>query len=268
MPSSPPSLSTSTQQRNWQDWQTKLRNHTTSLQLDLADNILEKFAIYAQLLIKWNKTYNLTSISSPADILTHHFLDSLAIAPYIGGGHRVLDVGSGAGLPGIPLALVFPTCKFVLLDSNSKKVNFLSHVVLQLALTNVEVVQERVERFHFPQCFDTIVTRATSTVTEIIQQTLQLICDSSDDDGDSHTNNLNSANKISGGQWLFMKGKYPTAELQALKKWPEQQKQQKSLIDTAKNAMQHFQCTVHRLIIPELDAERHLVCVKKIVNYE
>lgn len=211
------------------DWGERLSRNAAALQINLAPDIVDKLAAYALLLMKWNKAYNLTALDTPELIAIHHFLDSLAIAPHIVGPH-VLDVGSGAGFPGLPLALILPACKFTLLDSNSKKVRFLRHVVLALALDNVSVAEERVEKFHFHQCFATIVTRATSSITEIVQKTRSLIC-------------------AGNGQWLFMKGKYPERELQEFAVW--RQKLQVNL-----------ELQVQRLIVPELDAERHLVRVK------
>jgi len=126
----------------------------------------DKLLAYIDLLIKWNKVYSLTAICEPREILIRHILDSLAVAPFII-GPNILDFGTGAGLPGIPLALASLKHNFVLLDSVSKKTNFLQHVVLSLDIKNVTIVNSRVEKFQFAQGFDTVITRATTSVDMI-----------------------------------------------------------------------------------------------------
>ncbi len=165
--------------------------------LHLDDTAQHKLLEYVELLLKWNKTYNLTAINDPEEIIIRHILDSLAVAPYIQ-GERILDVGSGAGLPGIPLALAFPEKQFVLLDSNNKKIRFLTVVIATLKLNNVTVVQKRVEQYQPKHLFDCIVTRALAAVTEIIKITQHLY--------NEH------------GILAAMKGKYPTEELQEIQK--------------------------------------------------
>lgn len=156
----------------------------------------DPFLTYLALLQKWNKAYNLTAIRNLEDMVTHHILDSLAILPWIK-GPQLLDVGSGAGLPGIPLAIAMPSLKVVLLDSNGKKVRFLREVQRVLKLSNVEVVQSRVETYHPTSGFDTVTSRALSTIESFVQWTDHLIS--------KH------------GIWLAMKGKYPDTELSAIK---------------------------------------------------
>ena len=158
---------------------------------------LEKIIAYITLLNKWNKVYNLTAISAPKAILIRHIFDSLAITPFIKGPY-VLDFGTGAGLPGIPLALLLPEYNFVLLDSSHKKTTFLRHVVLTLNLKNIEIITKRIEEFHFAHLFATIVTRATTKLDIIIEKTEHL-CEKP-------------------GQILIMKGKNPTEELKTIKK--------------------------------------------------
>lgn len=154
-----------------------------------------KLLDYVLLLNKWSGTYNLTAITEPKQILIQHIFDSLTIAPYIVGAN-ILDVGSGAGLPGIPLALAFPEYQFTLLDSNGKKTTFLNHVILDLKIINVKVVQQRVEQFQPQLNFNTIVTRATAALSDLVKDT-------------QHLRDMNS-------QLLVMKGKYPVDELDAL----------------------------------------------------
>ena len=150
---------------------------------------------YLLLLKKWNQAYNLTAVRELPAMVTRHILDSLAIRPYVL-GQRVLDVGSGAGLPGIVLAITNPTLTFVLLDSNGKKTRFLNEVKRSLSLANVTIVQSRVENYRETVSFDTVMSRAFSDITQFIQWTQHLIAKQ--------------------GIWLAMKGQYPEAELMDL----------------------------------------------------
>lgn len=156
---------------------------------------VEPFITYLTLLNKWNKAYNLTAIRSLEGMVTHHVLDSLAILPWIK-GPQLLDVGTGAGLPGIPLALAVPSLNVVLLDSNGKKIRFLREVKRTLELTNVEIVQTRAEAYHPPSGFDTVTSRAFSTLESFVHWTRHLLSEK--------------------GIWLAMKGRYPDTELEAM----------------------------------------------------
>jgi 16S rRNA (guanine527-N7)-methyltransferase len=183
----------------------------------------EKFIHYLDLLAKWNKIYNLTSIRDPNDMVMLHILDSLSINPYLH-GTRILDVGTGAGLPGIPLAIIQPEKKFTLMDSNSKKTRFLTQVVLELKLTNVEVIHSRCEDLRPEQPFDSILSRAFASLRVMLEATHHLVA--------KH------------GRFLAMKGVYPESEIQELQ--------------------QGFKVlAVHKLVINGLAAERHLVCLAK-----
>jgi 16S rRNA (guanine527-N7)-methyltransferase len=121
---------------------------------------------FLALLAQWNRVYNLTAVRDPLEMVARHLLDSLAVAPYLD-GERVLDLGTGAGLPGIPLALLAPERQFVLLDSNGKKIRFVRQVVLELGLRNVEPVLARIEHYQPEHMFTTIVSRAVAE-TEIV----------------------------------------------------------------------------------------------------
>lgn len=155
----------------------------------------QPFMDYLQLLSKWNQNYNLTALKELDSMVTHHILDSLSILPWIE-GHHVLDIGSGAGLPGIPLALVLPDKHFVLIDSNGKKTRFMQEAKRVLRLTNVDIVQTRVETFQPPIKFDTILSRAFSDLTKMLSLSRHLLAKS--------------------GMWLAMKGRVPQEELQTL----------------------------------------------------
>jgi len=156
---------------------------------------VKPFIDYLLLLQKWNKAYNLTAIRELSEMATLHVLDSLAILPFLHGQH-LIDVGSGAGLPGIPLAIARPDCQIVLLDSNGKKTRFLQEVKRSLALSNIEIVHDRAENFHPAQPFDTVISRAFSDLAQMLYWTEHLVA--------------------SKGIWLAMKGRYPETELHAV----------------------------------------------------
>jgi 16S rRNA (guanine527-N7)-methyltransferase len=177
---------------------------------------------YLALLQKWNRVYNLTGVRDAREMVTRHLLDSFAIMPFVA-GPRVLDIGTGAGLPGIPLALALPDVEFVLLDSSSKKVQFVRHVVTELALDNVAVVCQRAQQYVPAAGFDTLVTRALASIKEILA-VVRPLC-------------------ARGGRVLVMKGLFPTEELAEL---PD-----------GYNVVR-----VARLQVPGLRARRHLVHIE------
>lgn len=172
-----------------------LQSGLDQLNLTLPQPAQDKILAYIDLLIKWNKVYSLTAICEPKEILIRHIFDSLAVTPFII-GPNILDFGTGAGLPGIPLALAFPEGNFVLLDSVSKKTNFLKHTILSLDIKNVSIVNSRVEKFQFEHGFDTVITRATTDV-DILCKLVQHL-------------------QAKSGQILAMRGKYTDSELDKL----------------------------------------------------
>lgn len=129
---------------------------------------------YLVLIRKWNKAYNLTAITDPEQMVIRHLLDSLSILPFIGAS-PVLDVGSGAGLPGIPLAIALPQHEFILLDNNGKKTRFLTQVKIELGLKNVEVVHNRIESFHPKQPVAIVTCRAFAALNTILDSTRHLV---------------------------------------------------------------------------------------------
>ena len=179
---------------------------------------------YVELLNKWNKTYNLTAVRKPEQMVSRHLLDSLSICPYLR-GKSILDVGTGAGLPGIPLAVVFPERQFTLLDSNNKKTRFVVQAVAELELPNVDVVQSRVEEFESEELFDTIISRAYSAIGEMVEQTSHLLA--------------------IGGRFLAMKGVNPIAEIDEL-------------------PSNYILKESHVIKVPGLEEERHLLEIKAI----
>jgi 16S rRNA (guanine527-N7)-methyltransferase len=146
-------------------------------------------------LVRWNRTYNLTAIKTPPAILTHHLLDSLAVNSALT-GTRIADVGTGAGFPGLPLALVNPARQFTLIDSVAKKLRFVAHAVAQLGLGNVTTLHARVESMRVAVPFDTVVARAFAPLPKLLAA-VACICGPQT-------------------ELLAMKGKWPQAELEAL----------------------------------------------------
>jgi 16S rRNA (guanine527-N7)-methyltransferase len=169
-------------------------------------------------LIKWNRAFNLTAVWTPRDIVKRHFLDSLSILPLVRG--RVLDAGSGAGFPAIPLALANPALQVTALDSNGKKARFLRHVQRTLQMPNLEVVEARVEHFEPAARFDIVTSRAFASLAEFFAATRNLLAP--------------------GGEWVAMKGKLDAQELAGI---PDD-------VEIREN---------RRLRVPGLDEERHAV---------
>lgn len=157
---------------------------------------IEQLLAFIKLIAKWNKAYNLTAVRNNEDMARLHILDSLAILPHIE-GKRVIDIGTGAGLPGIPLAIFLPEVEFVLLDSNAKKTRFVQQAILELKLKNVSVLHSRVEDYQPELGFDTVTMRAFASLPDIMKLTAHLL----------------SPN----GVLLAMKGQIPEAELEEIK---------------------------------------------------
>lgn len=206
-------------------WHTAERSLVAGLaKLSQPASLRDPLLAYLKLLEKWNAAYNLTAVRDPERMVTHHVLDSLAVIHYLH-GPRVVDVGAGAGIPGIPLALACPEFAFVLLDSNAKKTRFITQAINELGLTNVGVERTRAEDFHPVQSFDTVISRAFASLAEMLQMTQHL--------------------DAPGGLFLAMKGNYPHDELAAV---PPQFR-----VDRVESVQ-----------VPGLDAQRHVVCLTKV----
>ncbi|EPJ81954.1 MULTISPECIES: 16S rRNA (guanine(527)-N(7))-methyltransferase RsmG [Pseudomonas] len=173
----------------------ELSRGAQQLGVTLSEGQHNQLLAYLALLIKWNKAYNLTAVRNPDEMVSRHLLDSLSVVPFIE-GPRWLDVGSGGGMPGIPLAILFPEMKVTVLDSNGKKTRFLTQVKLELKLDNLEVIHSRAESYQPAVPFTGIVSRAFSSLEDFTGWTRHM--------GDTDT------------RWLAMKGLHPADELVAL----------------------------------------------------
>ena len=193
------------------------------LGLDLDTAGQQKLLDYLALIEKWNRVYNLTAVRDPAKMLANHVLDSLAVVPHVAGS-AIADVGSGAGLPGIPLALARPSSRVTLIESNQKKSTFLAQAVLELRLANVDVAATRVEGYERPASFDCVISRAFSDLGEFV----------------SLAGRLCKPDSV----LAAMKGVYPYEELAQLPAGFRLRK-------------------VIALEVPQLDAERHLVLIER-----
>lgn len=173
----------------------KLEVGAQQLGLDLPGAVIDKLLAYLELLVKWNKVHNLTAVRDPEEMVTLHLLDSLSVLPYVPAG-RLLDVGSGAGLPGIILAICRPDLQVTTIDSVQKKASFMRQVKAELQIDNLQVVAGRVEQLKPELPFDTVISRAFSEIALFIKLTKHLIAE--------------------GGLWLAMKGQMPQGELEAI----------------------------------------------------
>jgi 16S rRNA (guanine527-N7)-methyltransferase len=208
--------------RNAPDLSTRLRRGLAELGLALPDDRVDSLVAYVALLTRWNSAYNLTAVRDPAEMVPRHLLDSLAILPWIQ-GPRLLDVGTGPGLPGIPLALAEPTLRVTLLDANGKKVRFCRQAVMELGLANVQVVQARAEDYRPAEGFATITARAVADLPSLVAAVRHLLA--------------------AGTTLLAMKGAVPEAEVALL-------------------GAEGFSVAVHPLRVPGVDGERHLIEIR------
>ncbi len=145
-----------------------------SLNQDVTEENIDQLLNFVRLMEKWNKAYNLTAVRGSEEMVRRHILDSLAILPFVE-GKRVIDIGTGAGLPGIPLAICMPEISFTLLDSNAKKTRFVQQVVLELKLNNVEICHSRVESYHPEQPFNSVLARALASLSDLVKLTAHLL---------------------------------------------------------------------------------------------
>jgi 16S rRNA (guanine527-N7)-methyltransferase len=195
----------------------------STLGLELAADAAATMARHLQLIEKWNRVHNLTAVREPEQMVTLHVLDSLSLLPHVGEAKRVVDVGTGPGFPGIPLAIARPGIHVTLLDSSHKKCAFLEQARAELGLANVDVVCERVEQWKPAQRYDAVVSRAFAELNDFVAQASHLAAP--------------------GGRFLAMKGVYPYDEI-------------------ARVPASHRVSQVVELKVPSLDAKRHLVLIE------
>jgi 16S rRNA (guanine527-N7)-methyltransferase len=201
----------------------ELKSGLGALRLKVAGETERKLLDYVALIAKWNRVYSLTAVREPSNMLTHHVLDSLAVAPHLT-GHTLLDVGSGAGLPGIPLAIAKPDLHVTLLDSNRKKTTFQQQAVIELGLQNVEIANARIEAWNPGAQFDIVISRAFSDLAQFVA--------------------LAGPFCAPGGGLAAMKGIYPTEEL-------------------ARVPSSFAVTRVVPLGVPGVEGERHLVLMQR-----
>ncbi|EAS5576306.1 16S rRNA (guanine(527)-N(7))-methyltransferase RsmG [Salmonella enterica] len=190
--------------------------------ISLTDHQKTLLVAYVDMLHKWNKAYNLTSVRDPAEMVVRHILDSIVVAPYLQ-GQRFIDVGTGPGLPGIPLAIVLPDAHFTLLDSLGKRVRFLRQVQHELRLENITPVQSRVEAYPSEPPFDGVISRAFASLNDMVSWCHHL-------PGEK-------------GRFYALKGQLPEDEIASL---PDEFSVE----------------SVEKLLVPQLEGERHLVIIK------
>jgi len=201
---------------------TSLINKTS---LQVSEQQIDSLIQYVELLNKWNKAYNLTSVRDPSEMLIKHIMDSLMVGEVLK-GESFIDVGTGPGLPGIPLAILYPERNFVLLDSLGKRITFLRQVVFQLKLANVTPVKARVEQYQAEVAFDGVLSRAFSSLTDMVTWCQHLVAPEQ-------------------GRFFALKGQFPQDEIALL---PENI----TLVES------------YQIKVPELVGERHVLELKKL----
>jgi 16S rRNA (guanine527-N7)-methyltransferase len=203
-----------------------LERGAKALDVELSEAQISTLIDYIALLERWNRRYNLTAVRDPRQMVARHLLDSLSIVPFVK-GRSLLDIGSGAGLPGLVLAVAIPGLSATLLDSALKRTRFLSHAVRELGLRNtVTVVRERLDMFEPEILFDTITCRATLALNDLVEPAMALADD--------------------GGRLVAMLGKAPQ---QADESWSDR-----------------FSVRIERVRVPGLDAQRHAAVVERLAN--
>lgn len=221
---------------NFAEFSDKIRKKSKKIDLNLSDEMIEKLYLYMNLILEWNKKINLTAIVDPDDMIDKHFIDSLTTAKYIKDSDKVIDMGTGAGFPGIPLAIVKNNSEFLLADSLNKRINFLKIVIEELKLNNVQLIHARAEELgknkNFREKFDISVSRAVANLSVLLEYTIPFV-------------------KVN-GKIICLKGANVHKE-----------------IETAKNAVKILGGeikNIDKFKLPETDYERNVLEIKKINN--
>lgn len=201
----------------------RLQSLLAQTALQLTELQISQLVTLVEQLDKWNKAYNLTSVRDPMEMLVKHILDSLVVSPYLQ-GERFIDVGTGPGLPGLPLAIINPDKQFVLLDSLGKRITFIRQVCHLLKLNNVTAVQSRVEKYQPEQLFDGVISRAFASLEDMLNWCYHL--------------------PANNGKFYALKGLVPEQELENLAEGLKLQR-------------------IESLVVPELEGQRHLVIIDK-----
>lgn len=200
-----------------------LRDGIAAMGLDIPQSARERMAAHLALIAKWNRVHNLTAVRETEQMVVLHLLDSLSMLPHLGEAKTIIDIGTGPGFPGVPIAIARPDLEVTLLDSSHKKCTFLEQAKSELRLANVNVVCERVEQWKPARLFDAVVSRAFADLADFVTQSKHLASP--------------------GGRLLAMKGVYPFEEI-------------------ARVPASHRVAQVVELAVPTLDARRHLVFVE------
>lgn len=219
---------------NLKEFSDKIKNKLLKINLFLTDDMIEKLYKYMILLLEWNEKINLTAIVEANEVIDKHFIDSLTASKYLEAGNKVIDIGTGAGFPGIPLAIVNENVEFILADSLNKRINFLKIVIDELELRNVKLVHGRAEELgkniNFREKFDVSVSRAVANLNVLLEYTMPFV-------------------KI-GGIIVCLKGSNAQDEIENAKK----------VIDILGGKMNN----VESFVLPDTEYERNIIEIGKI----
>ena len=216
------------------EWMQELEKKAKKMQIELSNQQLEQFYLYMNLLLEWNEKINLTAITDPKEIILKHFIDSITIAPYLKNAQSILDIGTGAGFPGIPLAILENSKDFVLMDSLNKRIIFLQEVIQNIALTGVQAIHGRAEELgkekEHREHYDLVASRAVAKLNILLEYMLPFV-------------------KV-GGRCICMKSQEIEEELE----------EAKQAIELLGGKLER----VDEIILPESDVKRKIIVIQKV----